>query len=65
MTEDQSNYRETDQSVYGLKTIEQAESIRELTQRGIDERKQTEDYCVRVDTRPDGLFDVIVLKRVN
>lgn len=66
MTEVDSNYREDDDlSVRGLQTIEQAESIRELLQRGIDQDKQGEDYCLRVDTRDDGMFDLIVLKRIN
>lgn len=63
--EDQSNYRETDESVRGLPTYEQAVSIRELTERGLTERKQGEDYYLRIDERADGLFDLIVLKRIN
>ena len=62
---DESNYRETDQSVRGLQTRAQAESLRELTERGLRERRQDEDYCLRISERPDGLFDLLVLKRVN
>jgi hypothetical protein len=66
MTNDgDSNYRETDQSVRGLRTYEQAESLRELTERALTKRKQDADYCLRIDERSDGLFDLIVLKRVN
>ena len=63
--EDNSNYRETDQSVRGLRTFQQAESIRELTERGLKKRRQDEDYCLRITQRTDGLFDLLVLKRVN
>lgn len=63
--EDESNYRETNQSVRGLLTYAQADSLRELTERGLKQRKQDEDYCLRIDERPDGLFDLLVLKRVN
>lgn len=63
--EDQSNYRETEQSVHGLQTYQQANSIRELTQREIDSRKQGEDFSIRIEERPDGLFDLLVFQRVN
>ncbi len=63
--EDQSNYRETDQSVRGLRTYQQADSIRELTQRGLDARKQGDNFSMRIDERPDGLFDLLVFQRVN
>lgn len=60
-----SNYRETDQSVRGLRTQAQADSIRELTERSLKKTRQDEDHLLRVEQRADGLFDLIVLKRVN
>jgi hypothetical protein len=62
--EDLSNYRETDQSVRGL-TLEAAESIRELTERALKKNGQDADHRLMIDTRADGLYDLIVLKRVN
>lgn len=62
---DDSNYRETEQSVRGLRTYEQANSIRELTERQLKRNRQDEDYCLRIDERADGLFDLLVLRRVN
>lgn len=65
MEEDDSNYRETDQSVHGLRSYAQADSIKELTERGLRQRRQDADYLLRIVEQPDGLFDLIVLKRVN
>lgn len=65
MEKDDSNYRETDQSVRGLRSYEQADSLRELTERSLANHKQGEDHRVSVEERADGLFDMIVLKRVN
>lgn len=62
---DSSNYRETNQSVRGLATVDQAESLRELTERGLRRARVADDYILRVDPRPDGLFDLLVLRRVN
>lgn len=61
---EQSNYAETDQSVRGLPTFAAAQSLCELTERGL-KRSEGEDYILRVCERPDGLFDLVVLKRVN
>ena len=63
--ENDSDFRETDQSVRGLKTLAQAESIRELTERALDQNKQGVDHRLRIDQRADGLFDLLVFKRVN
>lgn len=65
MADDDSNYRETEQSVRGLKTYEQADSIRELTERTLKRNRQDEDHLLRIDERSDGLFDLLVLRRVN
>jgi hypothetical protein len=56
---------ETEQSSYGLKTREQAESIQALTERGLKLRGQLGSYSFRIVERSDGLFDLIVSKRVN
>lgn len=61
---EQSNYAETEQSVRNLPTLAAAQSIRDLTERGLT-RGEHEDYILRISERPDGLFDLIVLKRVN
>jgi hypothetical protein len=61
--EDLSNYQVTSQSVRGLRTLDQAESLRELTERAL--RRSGDDYLLRVDPRPDGLYDLLVLRRVN
>lgn len=63
--EDTSNYRETEQSVRGLPSIEQAESLRELTERALKRNGQDADYILHIGIRGDGLYDLIVLKRVN
>jgi len=60
-----SGYRETEQSVRGLRTFAQAKSISELTQRSLKATKISDDYVVRIEERPDGLFDMVVLRRVN
>lgn len=65
MSENDSNFRETEQSVYGLGTRAQAESIRELTERSLKLERKDADHSLRVEERTDGTFDVIVLKRVN
>ena len=54
MADDDSNYRETEQSVRGLKTYEQADSIRELTERALKRDRQDEDHLLRIDERADG-----------
>jgi hypothetical protein len=65
MEESDSNYREvTEQCVYGL-TQAAAESLRDLTERGLKQRKQDEDYILRIDEHLGGTFDLIVLKRIN
>lgn len=56
---------ETDKSTYGLATRAQAEAIQALTERGLKIRGHLGDYSFRIDERPDGLFDLIVSKRVN
>jgi len=62
---DESNYREvTEQCVTGLPTRAAAESLRDLTQRGLKQRNQDDDYIIRINER-DGVFDMIVMTRVN
>jgi len=59
---EQSNYAETEQSVRDLPTLEAAKSLLDLMERDL---KQDEDRILRISERADGLFDLIVLKRVN
>ncbi len=58
-------YRETDKSAYGLRTIEQANSLRDLTEHMLNQKQGTSDYELRVESRSDGLFDLLVFQRVN
>lgn len=62
---EESNYRETDKSVRGLRTRAQAESIKALTERSLANAHQDADHVLRVEERTDGLFDLVVLKRFN
>ncbi len=62
---DESNYRETQDSVRGLRTRAQAESLRGLTERDLKNTGKDEDHILRVEERSDGLFDLVVLARVN
>lgn len=62
--EDESNYRETDHTVRGIPK-ESADSLRDLTELGLQRTKQDQDYILRVEPRADGLYDFVVLKRVN
>lgn len=65
-TTEHGNYRETDESVRGLATYAQAQALLELMLHKFEQQKIAEDCLLRVDERRlDGLFDVIVLKRVN
>lgn len=64
LVDEQSNYAETDQSVRGLLSFAAAKSLLDLTERCL-KRGQGEDYILRICEQPDGLFDLIVLKRVN
>jgi hypothetical protein len=50
-------------SFYGAKTLAEVEALRELTEVNLKLRLQ--DRILRVNERSDGLFDLIVLKRVN
>ncbi len=62
---EQSNFIELDEeSVRGLPTLAGAESIRDLMEHGLKPREK-EDYLFRISERSDGLFDLIVFKRVN
>lgn len=60
-----SNFRESDKSVYGLETREQADALYELTLHGLKVLRVEEDFLVRVEERSDGKFDLLVLQRVN
>lgn len=58
-----SDYVEDDEwSFRGMKTLVEAQSLRELTEVAL--KLRLEDYRVRIDEH-DGLFDLIVLKRTN
>jgi len=61
--DEQSNYAETDQSVRDLPSLAAAQSLLDLMERGL-KRGQGADYILRICER-DGIFDLIVLKRVN
>ena len=54
-----------DKTVRGLRTRAQADSLRELTERGLLRKGRGEDFRLSVEERADGLFDLVVLKRVN
>lgn len=62
---DCGNYREIHESIRGLATYEQAWALRELLLHVFEQRRLAEDYLFRVEERPNGLFDMIVLKCVN
>jgi len=59
---EQSNYAETEESIRGLPDFVTAKSLSDLMERDV---KQDEDRILRINEREDGLFDLIVLKRVN
>jgi hypothetical protein len=65
MSEDDSNFQETNQTVRGIRGKATAESLLALTQRSIDKMRDPEDYRVRLEEQPDGRFDMVVMKRVN
>lgn len=54
-----------DKTVRGLRTRAQADSLRDLTERGLRQKGREEDFRLNVEERTDGLFDLVVLKRVN
>jgi len=61
----QSDFQElSEMCVRGLRTLAQAEALQELTQRSLDKLKMGADHHLRIEER-DGLFDLIVLKRIN
>lgn len=62
---DRGDYRETDESVRGLPSYQQAKAIHDLTLHDLEKRQVDQDHLVRLESRDDGLFDVIVLRRVN
>lgn len=60
---DESNYAETEQSVRSLPTYAVAKSLLELTERGL--KRHGGDHILRIEEREDGLFDLVVLARIN
>lgn len=65
MSIDLSEYQKTDRSIYNLKTIEQANSLRELTMRSLSAVNSIDDYFLQINSRSDGLYDLLVFRRVN
>jgi hypothetical protein len=65
MSIDLSEYQKTDRSVYNLKTIEQANSLRELILRSLSAVNSIDDYFLKINSRSDGLYDLLVFQRVN
>ena len=63
ITPEQSNFVETD-SVRGLASLAVARSISDLMEHGLKAGERV-DYRFDISQREDGLFDLIVLKRVN
>lgn len=63
MSEADSNYRETDDSIRGVENRASADALRDLVECNLKLRQQ--DHIVRVEERQDGTFDVVVLVRVN
>jgi len=59
-----SNYRETDKTRRALPR-ESATALYELTLHMLKKQRREADFILRVEERPDGLFDLIVLERVN
>lgn len=58
-------YEQTSQTVRGLHAWDQADQLRELTQRGLHQTGQADDHIVRVAKQPNGTFDLLVFRRIQ
>lgn len=60
-------FKQTDESVFGLHTYEQAHAVRELTWNTLKQLhpKQADRFQIKVRRRPDDTFDVLVFETLN